>query len=59
MLLNERLGKYLRIKFQNIKYDIYKDTADKGKLWIGDKAGKVWRETKYYFEDLVNMWRKR
>ena len=41
------------------KYDIYKDTADKGKLWIGDKAGKVWRETKYYFEDLVNMWRKR
>ena len=40
------------------KYDIYKDTANKGKLWVGDKAGKIWKETKYFFEDLTTSWRK-
>lgn len=46
-------------KSQISKYDIYKDTANKGKLWVGDKAGKVWRETTYFFEDLITLWRKR
>ena len=45
-------------KSQISKYDIYKDTANKGKLWVGDKAGKVWRETTYFFKDLMNLWRK-
>ena len=45
-------------KSQISKYDIYKDTANKGKLWVGDKAGKVWKETNYYFEDLAKLWRK-
>ena len=40
------------------RYDIYKDTANKSKLWIGDKAGKIWIETKYFFEDLITNWRK-
>ena len=40
------------------KYDIYKDTANKGKLWVGDKSGKIWKETPYYFEDLTKLWRK-
>ena len=45
-------------KNQISKYDIYKDTANKGKLWVGDKAGKIWKETIYFFEDLGKQWRK-
>ena len=44
---------------QIAKYDIYKDTANKAKLWVGDKAGKIWRETDYFFKDLTALWRKR
>ncbi|MBQ8387629.1 MAG: hypothetical protein IJX46_01725 [Clostridia bacterium] len=45
-------------KNQISRYDIYKDTANKGKLWVGDKAGKIWKETIYFFKDLTNLWRK-
>lgn len=45
-------------KSQVSKYDIYQDTANKGKLWVGDKSGKIWKGTAYYFEDLSNQWRE-
>ncbi len=40
------------------RYDIYRDKANKGKLWIGSKDGKTWIETDYYFEDLEEKWKK-
>ena len=46
-------------KIQVSKYDIYKDTANKGKLWVFDKSGKVWIETTYFFENLTTLWRKK
>ena len=39
-------------------FDIYKDTANKGKLWVGRKNGTDWRETIYYFSELVEVWSK-
>ena len=40
------------------RYDIYRDKANKGKLWIGSKDGKTWIEADYYFEDLEEKWKK-
>ena len=40
------------------KYDIYRDTAHKGKLWVGSKDGKVWKSTEYFFENLAERWSK-
>ncbi|MCI6951748.1 MAG: hypothetical protein MR740_06160 [Clostridium sp.] len=33
-------------------WDIFQDTADKGRIWLGDKAQKVWIITKHHFSDL-------
>ena len=38
-------------------WDIYQDTASKGQLWLGDKTQKIWKATKYLFEDLT-LWTK-
>ena len=40
------------------RYDIYKDTSNKGKLWVGLKNGTGWRETIYFFSELVESWGK-
>ncbi len=38
------------------KFNIYKDTANQGVLWLGNK--KTWVETGYYFTDLKIMYTK-
>ena len=45
-------------KNQISRYDIYKDTASKNRLWIGDKSQSTWKPTDYYFDDLKKIWRK-
>lgn len=40
------------------RYDIYQDTARNGKLWVGSKDGKIWKETVYYFRELSSIWKK-
>ena len=40
------------------RHDIYRDTANKSKIWVGSKNGKTWKETKYFFEDLAEKWTK-
>ena len=45
-------------KNQISRYDIYKDTASKNRLWIGDKSQSTWKPTDYYFDDLKRIWRK-
>lgn len=44
---------------QTSRFDIYRDTADKGRLWVGRKDGSEWRVTDYYFNDLNETWRKK
>jgi hypothetical protein len=45
---------------QQSRYDIYKDKADRNRLWVGSKNPKNrdWRPTKYFFDDLYKCWRK-
>ena len=40
------------------RYDIYRDKANGGILWVGNKAQTVWKATKYYFKDLKEIWTK-
>ena len=39
-------------------FDIYKDKADNGRLWVGSKDYRKWFPTKYYFKDLIS-WKKK
>ena len=40
------------------KYDIYQDTANNHRLWVGRKDGRDWRETIFVFSDLLEKWVK-
>ena len=40
------------------RYDIYQDTANNHRLWVGSKDGRDWRETMYFFSDLIEKWVK-
>ena len=40
------------------KFDIYQDTANNHRLWVGSKDGRDWRETVYVFSDLLDKWVK-
>ena len=40
------------------RYDIYQDTADNHRLWVGKKDGRDWRQTNYVFSDLNEKWVK-
>lgn len=40
------------------KFDIYQDTANKGKLWVVRKDGTDWTETAFWFIDLAEGWVK-
>lgn len=42
------------------KYNIYKDKANHNRLWVGSNniKNRDWRETMYFFDDLITLWRK-
>jgi len=39
-------------------WDIFKDKANKSSIWLGDKAQRVWIETKYYLSDIIEQFAK-
>ena len=45
------------VKTNQSRWDIFQDTKDRGRLWLGNKAQTDWRRTNYFFGDL-KKWRK-
>ena len=40
------------------RWDLYKDTANKATIWLGNKAQTIWIQTEYILEELLEYFQK-